>query len=84
MSVSKTYPMVRAEKTQSEPSLGFASNSIHTKSGADNLQGNGLEKSPGANQFSIRIGKPKSRSYKEELFLKNTLSISLEHPSREK
>ena len=39
---------------RSEPSFMFASNGIHTKSRADNLQGHGLGRSPGASQVSIR------------------------------
>ena len=40
-------------KDQSETSPRFTSNSIHTKSGVDNLYGNGIERSLGASQVSI-------------------------------
>ena len=43
-------------KDQSEPSPRFSSNGIHTKSGADNLQNNGLGRSLDANQVSIQRG----------------------------
>ena len=36
-----------------EPGPRFASNNIHTKSGADNFQGKGLGRSLGASQVSI-------------------------------
>ena len=54
MSVPKTELVVGAALDQSEPSHRFASNGIHTKSEANNLQGNGLEKGPGASQVMIR------------------------------
>ena len=41
---------------RSEPSPRFAFNSINTKSGADNLQSNGLKKGHDANQVPIRRG----------------------------
>ena len=56
MLVSKNRSNGRGSKDRSEPSHRFASNSIHTKSGADNLQGNGLERSLGASQVSIQRG----------------------------
>ena len=46
--------MVRVALDRSEPSPRFASNGIHMKSEADNLQGNGLEKDPGASQAPIQ------------------------------
>ena len=54
--VSKTELVVGAALDRSKPSPRFTSNGIHTKSGADNLQGNGLEKGPSASQVLIRRG----------------------------
>ena len=85
--------MVRVALDRSEPSLRFASNCIHTKSGADNLQGNGLGKGPGASQVPIRRGSQKPGSLKlwntffwDErthtwLFLMDSLFVSKEHQS---
>ena len=56
MSVPKTELVVGAALDPSEPSPRFASNDIHTKSEADNLQGNGLRKGLGARQVSIQKG----------------------------
>ena len=56
VSISKTDLLVGAAKTEEKPSLRFASNGIHTKSGADNLQGNSFRKGPGASQVSIQRG----------------------------
>ena len=56
MSVRKTELVVGEALDPSKPSPRFASNGIHTKSGADNLQGNGLGKGPGASQVLIRRG----------------------------
>ena len=56
MSVPKTELVVEAVLDRSEPSPRFASKGIHTKSEADNLQGNGLGKGPGASQVLIRRG----------------------------
>ena len=53
---SKTELVVRAALGRSEPSPRFASNGIHMKSEADNLQGNGLATSPGASLVPIRRG----------------------------
>ena len=52
--------MVGAALDRSEPSPKFTSNGIHTKSGADNLQGNDLRKGPGASQVLIRKKEPKT------------------------
>ena len=52
--------MVEAALDLSEPSPGFASNGIHTKSEADNLQGNGLRKGPSASQVPIQKGSQKA------------------------
>ena len=38
----------RGSEDRSKPSSRFAFKIIHTKSGADNLQGHGLRRSPGA------------------------------------
>ena len=46
--------MVGVALDQGKPSPRFASNGIHTKSEADNLQGNGLRKDPGASQAPIQ------------------------------
>ena len=54
--ISKTDLLVGAAKTEEKPSLRFAFNGIHTKSGADNLQGNIFRKGPGASQVPIRRG----------------------------
>ena len=56
MLVPKTELVVGAAIDRSEPSPRFTSNGIHTKSEADNLQGNGLEKGPDASQVPIRRG----------------------------
>ena len=56
MSVPKTELVVGVDLDRSEPSPRFASNGIHMKSEADNLQGNGLEKGPGASQVPIQRG----------------------------
>ena len=48
--------MVRAALDRSEPSHRFASDGIHMKSVADNLQGNGLGKGLGASQVPIQRG----------------------------
>ena len=69
----------RGSEDQSEPSPRFASNGIHMKDGADNLQGCNLGRSPSASQVSIRNG-----SQNPVLQLKNSLSNSLEHFPREK
>ena len=61
---SKTELVVRAALDQSEPSLRLASNGIHTKSEADNFQGNGLEKGPSASQVPIQRGSQKPGSLK--------------------
>ena len=53
---SKTELVVRAALDQSEPSPRFTSNNIHTKSESDNLEGNDLEKGPGASQVPIQRG----------------------------
>ena len=60
----QTELVVGATLDRSEPSPRFASNGIHTKSGADNLQGNGLRKGPGASQVPIRRGSQKPGSLK--------------------
>ena len=78
MSVQKIELVVGATLDQSEPSPRFTSNGIHTKSGADNLQGNGLGKGPGASQVLIRKRKPKAQVSKSlEHFLgdDNTLAF---------
>ena len=69
MSVPKIELVVEAALDQSEPSHRFASNSIHTKSEADNLQGNGLGKGPGASQVPIQRG-----SQNPGLLISRTLS----------
>ena len=74
----KNLSIGRGSEDRSEPSPRFTSNNIHMKSGAENLQGNSLKRSPGASQFSIRKGSQNLVSQNEE-FLKNTLSNSLEH-----
>ena len=56
MSVLKTELVVGAALDRNEPSPRLASNGIHTKSEADNLQGNGLGKGPGVSQVPIRRG----------------------------
>ena len=56
MSVPKTELVVEAALDRSEPSPRFASNGIHMKIEADNLQGNGLGKGPGASQVPIGRG----------------------------
>ena len=56
MSVPKTELVVGVALDRSEPSPRFTFNGIHTKSEADNLQGNGLGKGPGASQVPIRRG----------------------------
>ena len=60
MSVPKTELVVRAALDRSEPSPRFASNGIHMKSEANNLQGNGLGKGPDASQILIRRGSQNS------------------------
>ena len=54
MPVPKTELVIGANLDRSEPSPRFTSKDIHTKSEADNLQGNGLGKGPGASQVSIQ------------------------------
>ena len=49
----KNRSIGRGNEDRSEPSPRFASNGIHMKSGADNLQDNGLGRSLGAIQVSI-------------------------------
>ena len=44
----------RGNEDQSKPSPRFACNGIHTKSGADNLQGNSFGKGLVASQVSIK------------------------------
>ena len=61
---SKTELVVGAALDPIEPSPRFASNSIHMKSEADNLQGNGLGKGLGASQVPIQRGSQKPRSLK--------------------
>ena len=56
--------MVGTTLDQREPSPRFASNGIHTKSEADNLQGNGLGKGPGASQVPMQRGSQKPGSLK--------------------
>ena len=48
--------MVGAALDRSEPSLRFAYDGIHTKSGAKNLQGNDLGKGLGGSQVPIQRG----------------------------
>ena len=62
MSVPKTELVVGAALDRSEPSPRFASNGIHTKSEAENLQGNGLEKGPSASHVPIQRGSQKPGS----------------------
>ena len=50
---SKTELVVGAALDRSEPSPRFASNGIHMKSEADNLQGNSLATGPGASLVPI-------------------------------
>ena len=50
----KTELVVEAALDRSEPSPRFAFNGIHTKSEADNLQGNGLEKGIDASQVQSK------------------------------
>ena len=69
MLIPKTELVVEAALDQSEPSPRFASNDIHTKSGADNLQGNGLGNGPGASQDPIRRGSQNPVSQALEHFL---------------
>ena len=64
--------MVEAALDRSEPSPRLASNGIHTKSGADNLQGKGLKNGPGASQDPIRRG-----SQKPGLSSSRTLSLEM-------
>ena len=64
--------MVGAALDRSEPSPRFASNSIHTKSEAGNLQANGLATGPGASQVSIRRG-----SQNPGLSISRTLSLEM-------
>ena len=61
---SKTELVVEAALDRSKPSPTFASNDIHTKIEANNLQGNGLIKGPGASQVPIRRGSQKPGSLK--------------------
>ena len=56
MSIPKTELVVGAALDRSETSPRFASNGIHTKSEADNLQGNDLATGPGASLVPIRRG----------------------------
>ena len=56
VSISKSNLLVEAAKAE----VKFASNGIHTKSGADNLQGNGLRKGLCASQFTVRRGSQNS------------------------
>ena len=63
--------MVGAALNRSEPSHRFAFNGIHTKSGAENLQGNGLGKGPGASQIPIRRGS-------QNMCLSNSITPSFE------
>ena len=65
--------MVEAALGRSEPSPRFASNGIHTKSGADNLKGNGLEKGPDASRVPVLA---KFRSEEEA---KTRVSQTLKH-----
>ena len=68
--------MVGVALDLSGPSPRFASNGIHTKSEADNLQGNGLATGPGASQVPIRRG-----SQNPSLSISRTLSFEMrEHP----
>ena len=60
MSVPKIELVVGVALDQSEPSPRFTSNGIHSKSDADNLQGNGFGKGPGASQVPIRRGRQNS------------------------
>ena len=68
-SVPKTELLVGGNFDRSEPSPRFASNDIHTKSGADNLQGNGLKKGPGASQVLIKGSQNPGLSNSLEHFL---------------
>ena len=52
----KNRSIGRGNEDRSEPSPRFASNGIHMKSGANNLQGNSLGRSLGVNQVSIPRG----------------------------
>ena len=62
--------MVGEALDQSERSPGSASNGSHMKSEANNLQGNGLEKGPGASQVPDPMKKQKTRvSHSLEHFL---------------
>ena len=62
MSVPKTELVAGTALDRSESSFRFASNGIHMKSAADNLQGNGLGKGPGASQVPTRRGSQKPGS----------------------
>ena len=61
--------MVGATLDRSEPSPRFVSNDIHTKSGADYLQGNGLGNGLGASQVAIQRGSQDLVSQALEHFL---------------
>ena len=66
--------MVEGALDRSEPSPKFASNSIYTKSRADNLQGNGLEKGPDPKR------KPKTRdSQTLEHLLRDERKLAFSH-----
>ena len=74
--------MVGAALDRSEPSPRFASDGIHTKSGANNLQGNDLGKGPGASQVPIQRGSQnpgllKSLEHVLEIIEKTTFLMNL-------
>ena len=64
--------VVGAALDRSEPSPRFAYNGIHMKSEADNHQGNGLEKGPGASQVPLLRG-----SQNPGLSISRTLSLEM-------
>ena len=68
--------MVGAALDRSEPSPRLTSNGIHTKSEADNLQGNGLAMGPGASLVPIRRG-----SQNPGLSISRTLSSEMREHS---
>ena len=73
--------MVGAALDRSELSPRFASNGIHTKSGTDNLQGNGLGKGLGASQVPIQRGSQNpdlSKSLEHFLEIREKMAFSHE------
>ena len=80
MSVSKTTPMVGAVKTKENQVLGSPLTVSSRRVELTTSKEMALEEVLVLAKSQFEEG---SQTHQEELFLKNTLSISLEHPSRE-